>query len=68
LVPGSRDQIRIPCDYYATEFLDARRKRPTPYMERLNFEPASDAPDHDHRVLTDDQLTEAEQEADRVAV
>ncbi|MBA3562375.1 MAG: hypothetical protein H0W35_06620, partial [Actinobacteria bacterium] len=28
-------------EYYAKEFLDARRKKPTPYMEELQFEPGT---------------------------
>lgn len=48
--------------YYATEFLDARRKKPTPYMDALNFEPVSDPSDSDTRILTDEQLQEAERE------
>ncbi len=27
-------------DYYAKEFLDARRKKPTPHMDELHFKPA----------------------------
>ena len=51
-------------DYYATEFLDARRKQPTPYMDKLNFTPASSsaAADPDERVLSDEQLAQAENE------
>jgi hypothetical protein len=50
-------------DYYAKEFLDARRKRPTPYMERLHFEPpTSGTADPDQRVLSDDDLERAKRE------
>ncbi len=51
-------------DYYATEFLDARRKQPTPYMDKLNFTSASSAAaaDPDERVLSDEQLAQAENE------
>jgi len=50
-------------EYYATEFIDARRKKPTPYMDKLNFSPATvTAADPDERVLSDDQLAEAERE------
>ena len=48
--------------YYAKEFLDYRRKQPTPYMDRLRFEPRRDTPDPDVRVLSDEQLAEAEAE------
>ncbi len=47
--------------YYAKEFLDARRKQPTPYMEKLRFPSAvKSAADSDERVLSDEQLNEAE--------
>lgn len=50
--------------YYAKEFLDARRKRPTPYMDRLRFQP-SDSPmgDPDQQVLSDADLDDAKAEA-----
>ncbi|UNX54912.1 hypothetical protein MF406_01020 [Georgenia sp. TF02-10] len=47
--------------YYAKEFLDVRRGRPTPYMSELRV-PATVAPDPDRRVLSDTQLEEAQQE------
>jgi hypothetical protein len=47
-------------DYYATEFLNARRKEPTPYMEGLRFRPGTGtAADPDTRVLSDEQLEAA---------
>ena len=47
--------------YYAKEFLDVRRKRPTPYMEALRIEPAgSPAPDPDQAVITPEDLAAAE--------
>jgi hypothetical protein len=47
-------------DYYAKEFLDYRRKRPTPYMERLRFTPADgNTADPDVRVLSDEDLENA---------
>jgi hypothetical protein len=51
-------------DYYGTEVLDYRRKRPTPYMERLRFaaDPGS-APDPDTRILSDEDLARAASEA-----
>jgi hypothetical protein len=43
--------------YYAKEFLDARRKQPTPYMQGLRFGPTSSSnADPDGRVLSEDQL------------
>ena len=59
IVTGQRD-VEDARSYYAKEFLDARRKRPTPYMEGLRF--ASDdreAPDPDVRVLSDKDLERA---------
>jgi hypothetical protein len=50
-------------DYYAKEFLDARRKQPTPYMEGLRFDPATGAAaDPDERVLSDEELEAAKAE------
>jgi hypothetical protein len=49
--------------YYAKEFLDYRRKLPTPYMKGLRFTPAgADAADADVRLLSDEDLQRAEQE------
>lgn len=50
-------------EYYAKEFLDFRRRKPTPYMEGLRFTPAaSGAADPDKRVLSDKDLERAERE------
>lgn len=40
--------------------LDYRRGEPTPYMDGLRFESRRDPPDPDTRVLSDEQLAEAE--------
>ena len=48
--------------YYANEFLDARRKKPMPYMEKLHFQPGTDTPNPDQRVLSDEDLEQAAQE------
>lgn len=48
--------------YYAKEFLDARRKKPTPYMDELTFEPGSRTADPDERLLSDDDLERAVKE------
>ncbi len=45
--------------YYAKEFVDYRRGKPTPYMEGLRFEPGADTPDPDQRVLSDADLKKA---------
>lgn len=51
--------------YYGKEFLDYRRKQPTPYMERLHFDPPSDGPaDPDEPILTDEDLEHAQQEGE----
>jgi hypothetical protein len=52
--------------YYAKEFLDYRRKQPTPYMEGLRFKPGgADTGDPDERVLSDADLERAVQEGKR---
>ena len=38
LVTGTKD-VDEARNYYAKEFLDARRNKPTPYMEKLHFQP-----------------------------
>jgi hypothetical protein len=48
--------------YYAKEFLDFRRKNPTPYMEKLHFEPGTGTADPDQRWLPDDDLQRAVEE------
>lgn len=62
IVQGAKtvDEAR---QYYAKEFLDARRKQPTPYMERLRFTTdGGDTSDPDDRVLSDVDLDRAVQE------
>ncbi|GAA4064557.1 hypothetical protein [Agromyces indicus] len=59
IVDGQRD-VDAARAYYAKEFLDARRNQPTPYMERLRFEPKDGTPDPDQRMLSDDELEQAE--------
>lgn len=49
-------------NYYAKEFAGYRRKEPTPYMEKLRFEPPSGTADPDERVLSDEDLQRAKQE------
>ena len=51
-------------NYYATEFIDARRKKSTPYMDGLRFTPSGRAADPDVRVLTDQQLEAAKAEGE----
>lgn len=61
IVTGQKDvdEARV---YYATEFLDARRKKPTPYMDKLHFEPGADTADPDVRLLSDEELERAVEE------
>lgn len=49
--------------YYGKEFLDYRRKQPTPYMEGLRFTSGGGASaDPDTAILTDEDLAQAEKE------
>lgn len=53
-------------DYYAKEFVDFRRKQPTPYMEKLHFTPGDhSAADPDSRVLSDADLEQAVREGEQ---
>jgi hypothetical protein len=62
IVTGART-VQEARDYYAKEFADYRRKKPTPYMEKLRFTPANgNAADPDQRVLSDEDLKRAEAE------
>lgn len=58
IVTGAKDvgQAR---DYYATEFLAGKGDGPTPYMDKLNFEPKTLTADPDERLLSDAQLEDA---------
>ena len=62
IVTGARS-VQEARDYYAKEFADYRRKKPTPYMQGLRFRPQADgAADPDARVLSDRDLEEAVRE------
>jgi hypothetical protein len=53
-------------DYYAKEFADYRRKKPTPYMDGLRFTPGdASAADPDERMLSDQELEEAAAEGEQ---
>jgi hypothetical protein len=55
-------------DYYAKEFADYRRKKPTPYMEKLRFTPpAGGTADPDQRLLSDEDLERAKAEGEQEA-
>lgn len=62
LIKGNKD-INAARDYYAKEFLDYRRKKPTPYMKGLKFMP-SGGPDKGERNISDDELQQAIQEGE----
>jgi hypothetical protein len=52
--------------YYAKEFADYRRRKPTPYMQGLRFEPGDEsAADPDRRTLSDQDLRQARQEGEQ---
>jgi hypothetical protein len=54
--------------YYAKEFADYRRKKPTPYMDGLRFKSDDpDARDPDQPVLSDEDLQAAVDEGKKVA-
>jgi hypothetical protein len=64
LVSGSKDVLEAR-SYYAKEFLDARRNKPTPYMEKLHFHPNNGrAADPDRRVLSYEDLEQAVREGE----
>jgi hypothetical protein len=53
--------------YYAKEFADYRRKKPTPYMEKLRFEPGKgDTGDVDVQILSDVDLERAKREGEEL--
>lgn len=47
------------------EVLDARRKKPTPYMDNLKFASMGPAADADQPILSEAQVGEAEEEGKR---
>lgn len=64
IVTGARS-VEEARAYYAKEFADYRRKKPTPYMERLHFQPANgEAADPDVRLLSDQDIQEAAREGE----
>ena len=51
--------------YYAKEFADYRRRKPTPYMEDLRFAPGDrSTADPDTRALSDEDLEQAKREGE----
>ena len=64
IVTGEKS-VREARDYYAKEFLDYRRKKPTPYMDELRFAPQTDAGDPDESLLSNEDLERAKQDGFR---
>jgi hypothetical protein len=58
IVTGAKS-VQVARDYYAKEFADYRRKKPTPYMEQLRFSPGTGTGDPDERLLSDEELEQA---------
>jgi hypothetical protein len=64
IVTGTRT-VAEARSYYAEEFVAARRKDATPYMEGLRFRPdTGDSGDPDRRVVSDDDLEQASAEGE----
>lgn len=62
IVTGAKS-VQEARDYYAQEFADYRRKKPTPYMEKLRFTPGERrSADPDVRTLSEQDLEEAVKE------
>jgi hypothetical protein len=62
IVTGAKS-VQEAREYYAKEFADYRRKKPTPYMERLRFAPGGQGTaDPDVRVLSEEDLEAAVKE------
>ena len=65
IVTGAKT-VREARDYYAKEFADYRRKKPTPYMDGLRFSPGdASAADPDERALSDQDLEQAAAEGEQ---
>jgi hypothetical protein len=65
IVTGKKN-VQEAREYYAEEFADFRRKKPTPYMEKLRFTPANgNVGDPDQRLLSDEDLKKAKEEGEQ---
>ncbi len=65
-IATGRKTVQQARDYYAREFIDARRKKPTPYMQSLHFTPAQGGTtDPDSRVLSPEDIKQAVEEGKR---
>jgi len=63
IVTDSKD-VQGARDYYVKEFLDVRRRKPTPYMNKLQFQPPDgQTADPDERAIADEELDRAKAEA-----
>ena len=63
IVTGERTVVEAR-EYYAREFLDHRRKKPTPYMEKLRFRTGDGSADPDERMLSEEDLEQAVKEGE----
>jgi hypothetical protein len=62
LVTGAKDVLEARSSY-AQEFLDARRNKPTPYMEKLHFHPDNGRTgDPDRSAVSYEDLEQAARE------
>ncbi len=63
IVTGQRT-VQEARDHYVEEVLDYRRRKPTPYMDGLRFEADPNSADPDVAVITEQDLAQAEREAE----
>ncbi len=64
IVTGAKDASSAR-EYYAKEFADYRRKKPTPYMRKLHFTPGlADTRDPDVPIISDEELKKATKEGE----
>lgn len=67
IVTGKKN-VREAREYYAKEFADYRRKKPTPYMDELRFTPGDrSAADPDVHMLSDADLENAMKEGEQAS-
>jgi hypothetical protein len=61
IVTGAKT-VKTARAYYANAVLEYRRRRPTPYMDKLRFTPQGPAGDADSRMISDEDLQRAQEE------
>lgn len=68
IVTGRKD-VSQAREYYKKEFLDYRRGKPTPYMEKLHFTVAApgEAADPDSRIISDEEMKAAKKAGKQAA-